>query len=299
MASNTKTLQNSIDWAKWYIGQRPLTLDTTMEPALTAANTVIQTMLQPPFKWRWNRKSTSFSMVSTTAWAASTAYALGYRLKDSNGNMQTVTSIGSSPHESGSSTPSWATSGTTTDGDLTWTESALTDYVQAVSDFGFIEKATVTDSNGKIVEIPNIATELSMDAGSGRPSTIAPIIDDNAGNITFRFMPGVPDQAYTCQVIYQKSVTNFSALTGSGGTWPIPDSYGHVYNWGFLGFVYLFASDPRAAFALQRFVVGLLALSEGLTEQQKNVFLEQWNMLTASAGVPGAKYQQGIQARGA
>lgn len=300
MASNTKTILNSVNWAKFFLGNRPFYLDTTLEPALTSANIVAQTMLQPPFKWRWNRVSTSFLMVNATvAWQNGHVYAAGFRRKDSNGNMQTVTTGGTS---SGSE-PVWSTTvgGTTTDNTVIWTMSGLTDYVQTLTNFGFIEKATVTgvtaSALGVITEIPNTSTELSTDAGTGRPNTIAPIIDDNAGNITFRFMPGIPDQAYSCSVIYQKKAALMSAVIGANGTWPIPDEYSSVYNYGFLALFMLFADDARFLAMNQKFISGLLGLSEGLNEQQKAIFLGQWEFLLRTNAAQ-IKQQMGLQGRG-
>jgi hypothetical protein len=59
-------------------------------------------------------------------WAASTAYAVGQSIIDSNGNIQTVTAITSSG-DSGSTQPTWALptaatpNPTTTDNQVTWT----------------------------------------------------------------------------------------------------------------------------------------------------------------------------------
>lgn len=235
MPSNTITLNNTIGWAKFFVGNRPLAPNSGTEPALTSANIIIQTMLQPPFRWKWNRKIVSFSITA-----------------------------------------------------------ANQDYATAVSDFGFIEKASLTAvTGGAITEIPTIAQELSLDAGTGRPHSIAPYLDDNAGNITFRFMPGKPDQNYTATVIYQIQP---ALLTALANTWPIPDRYSFVYQQGFLGMMYLFADDQRAAFMLQRFVASLLALSEGLTEQERNTFLEQWQS-TIDSSRKMTKSQQGIGAR--
>lgn len=300
MASNTLTVQRSIDWSQWFVGQRPFSLNTKMEPALTSANLITQLFLSPPFKWRWNRNTSSFLTIDPAAvWIATHVYALGYRFKDTNGNMQTVTSGGTS----GSTQPTWASVGSTTsDGSVVWTTSLITDYKQSIADFGFIEKAflvPVTASAttaGNTFEIPNISTELTMDSGSGRPTTIAPYLDDNAGNITFRFMPGLPDQAYTVTVIYQKQPVLLTGLTGAGGTWAIPDRYSSVYNWGMLSFFYMFADDARFPQANQKFISGLLALAEGLNEQQINVFLGQWDFLIQSMRNQ-AKESQGMQDR--
>lgn len=297
-ASNTKTLQDSIKWAQFFVGNRPLNVGNGLEPALTSANTVIQVMMQPPFRWRWNRASVTFATIDPGGWKANTAVAAGYRIKDTNGNMQTVTTAGTT----GGTQPTWSTSATTTDGTAVWTESLFTDYVQSIPNFGFIEKAYVsvpsgTDA-GKAVEITQILQEMTQDNGTGRFQGICPYLDDNAGNITFRFMPGNPDKLYNVTVIYQKQPALMTGLTGSGGTWPIPDRYGLVYQQGFLGMTYLFADEQAAGFLLQRFSASLLSLAEGLTEQERNAFLNQWKF-TIEMQRESAKTSQGLTARSA
>lgn len=60
-------------------------------------------------------------------WLASKSYVLGMSILDSNGNVQTVTTAGTS----GSSAPTWNTSGTTTDNTVTWTASSGSSMVRA------------------------------------------------------------------------------------------------------------------------------------------------------------------------
>src|SRR5277367_1652007 len=64
--SNTVTLQATMNWAQWFLGQRPLALPTSspLEPALTSANLVVQTVMQPPFRWKWNRNTTTLSITT-------------------------------------------------------------------------------------------------------------------------------------------------------------------------------------------------------------------------------------------
>ena len=58
-----------------------------------------------------------------SSWAASTWYAPLFVILDTNNNLQQLTSIGSAPHQTGGSSPTWnvTVGGTTTDGDITWT----------------------------------------------------------------------------------------------------------------------------------------------------------------------------------
>src|ERR1039458_4403550 len=61
--ASTFTVDNSIAWAAYFVGNRGLALSPT-EPAMTSANIVCQVMLSPPFKWRWNRNSKTFAFTS-------------------------------------------------------------------------------------------------------------------------------------------------------------------------------------------------------------------------------------------
>lgn len=294
MPANTITISGSIGWAQYFVGNRPLSL-TASEPALTSANLVTQIMLQPPFRWRWNRATAGFFTIDPGGWKSVTTLSVGYRLLDSNSNMQIVTTAGIT----GSIVPVWNTvlGGTTADGTVVWTYSTGTqsDYIVPISDFGFIEKVYVVDQQGKTWEIPDIAQEMVQDRDTGRATAISPYLDDNQGNITFRFMPGLPDQQYNVQVIYQKQPT---LLTSLSTAWQIPDRFGNVYQQGFLGFMYLFADNEKAGFMLQKFVASLLAVAEGLSEQERNIFIEQWYFTVEQARI-GAKANQGISARSA
>src|SRR5208337_2915859 len=157
--ASTLTINQSITWAQYFMGNRPLALSPN-EPALTSGNMVKQVMLSPPFKWRWNR---ALARVPVSASASGA------------------------------------------------------DVVVSIPSFGFIEKAQISatfgTNAGKAIEIPEIATELTQDGQQGRPNTIAAYLDDNAGNISFRFMPGTPDVDSEVVVIYQQKPTLLTSLT--------------------------------------------------------------------------------------
>src|SRR5208337_3276831 len=59
--STTLTLQNSINFAAPILKNQPLMV-SNFEPALTAANIVLGTILGPPFRWRFNRNTVSFTI---------------------------------------------------------------------------------------------------------------------------------------------------------------------------------------------------------------------------------------------
>ncbi len=59
MASN-QTLQNTINWASSYLEQQPV-LVNGIEPAVSSANLILQTILGPPFQWPWNRGALTYT----------------------------------------------------------------------------------------------------------------------------------------------------------------------------------------------------------------------------------------------
>jgi hypothetical protein len=57
----TQNLQATLNWCLPHLGYMPLTVGG-MEPALSNANMVKQTILGPPFCWRWNRGTTTLNV---------------------------------------------------------------------------------------------------------------------------------------------------------------------------------------------------------------------------------------------
>jgi len=235
--ASTITLQNTVNWALPFTRYAPITIGTANEPTITNANLVMQTILGPPFIWRWNRTSTSTVTVSGTQ-----------------------------------------------------------DYVVALPNFGFFEKATVTDGNGYVTEL-EWKELLSGDntASLARPTFVSTQLDDGAGNITFRLMP-IPDGVYTLSIIYQKQAPIFSSLST---TWtPIPDYLSYVYSRGFLALSLEATDDPRFQVEHTRFIASLLSCAEGLSESQKNIFLGNALNTDAQMMASQIRTQQGGQARG-
>lgn len=78
------------------------------------------------------------------------------------------------------------------------------DYTQAIADFGFLEKTSLVDSQGKTFEMKNVMnTEaLAVTAVQQRPDSIS-VLTRTGSSIKLRFY-GSPDQAYTATLTYQK-----------------------------------------------------------------------------------------------
>lgn len=152
-----------------------------------------------------------------------------------------------------------------------------TDYIVPVSDFGYLEKATLYFPPSQQGQAPQISKELEIksvlvgETVLGLPAYISAVADDNNGNITFRLM-GPPDQVYVLYITYQKAAPIFSAVTD---TWaPIPDYLSYLYNQGFLAKVYEYKGDERFAYSNQEFLKQVVAACDGISDTARNLFIE-------------------------
>jgi hypothetical protein len=100
------------------------------------------------------------------------------------------------------------------------------DYKIDLTDFGFLEKVSLTDPNGNTQELKDVYNTgaLSMNATVQRPSGIAVIAYTPGVSVTFRFNT-VPDKIYTINLTYQMIsnqfgpyVVNSSANSVGGNT---------------------------------------------------------------------------------
>jgi hypothetical protein len=302
---STIQLFQTADWVKRFLFRRPINLGNGNEPAVTSANMILQTILGPPFKWRWNRVVIGFVTqagiqdYTVFNWTPNTPVLVGYVLIDQNGFCQTVTTAGTT----GSSQPTFnATVGQIThDGSVVWTNtgSIATSYFSRVYNFGWIENASIRESNPNTCAFewkplsPKI--DLALDSAQARPHSISAEFDDANGNTTFRLIP-CPDKAYPVSITVQQKPP---IMTGMNSKWtPIPDEYSRLYNWGLLALMYLYADDPRFASASQKFIANLLSTSEGLTETEYNIVLNNWQQITGAPIVLTDNIAQGRQGRG-
>ena len=297
--ASTRTILQSMEWAKRFVFNRFLSVGDFKEPILTSANTVLQTILGKPFRWQFNRTVSGF--VSTIgqqdylllyAWPVSTVLTAGTLVVDSNGNSQKVTT----PGTTNSTIPSFngTLNGTTTDNTVTWTNVGKIPNAAASYNFGWIENASVQDPiSNKWIQIEN-KVDLALDAATSRPQFIAAELLGSLG-ITFRLMP-VPDKAYPVTITLQQSA---QLITSLNQTWsPLPDDLGYVYNTGLLAWAFEFSDDGRAAQKRQEFVARLLGAAQGLTATEVDIFLANFNALSLDPVQRQIQMQQGNQGRG-
>ena len=175
------------------------------------------------------------------------------------------------------------------------------DYTVSVTDFGYLETATLSYPSATRIVSLNVKnnTPLGESVDQQVPATIAVQQNTIGTSIKVRFL-GVPDKVYTVVGWYQKFVPLLSTLTGSTGQWTPPDYMAYIYNRGFLA--ELFEASLQPAQAQQQkvaFAAALIANSENLTQTETNMFLAQYlgNMrMLQESQLSG---QQGVQAKGA
>jgi hypothetical protein len=321
-AISTIKINDTIEFCKRLSFNRNFGIGNSLEPALTAANMTIQTILNPPFIFWWNAQEISFTCSTAPPTSAITNVAL-------SGNIVTLQTLNSwavndvilvsgltgaaflngaaltvLPGATSTQVTAYfnrnASYGPTADAG-TLTKSTTQDYTVNIPQFSHIEHASVLDAfstnsstgalNSKWYEL-EVKETLSTDSILGRPQFITPHFEDPNGNVTFRVMPA-PSNNYPVSVHCQLAPPLITSLNQTWG--PLPDFMQHVYTWGFLSLMWAFADDPRVGFATQKFTSGLLARAEGISEEDRNTFLNNWNMLT---GQQQAKFNQGQQARG-
>ena len=332
MAVSNIKISDTINWAKRLCFNHNPVIGNSLEPALTSANLVLQTLLSPPFYWWWNTEDLTF-ITSTTAPAAtstsSTISAAGVltvtaansfgvgasllvagftgTLAPLNGQLVAVgTVIGTFPNYTGfTAQVQFGTLGPDVSSG-TFTSLTTQDYVVAPPAgynaaggatqgwFSHIEHASVYDVSSTTPRWVELTTKnnLSLDSATGRSTFLSPESEDANGNLTFRVMPS-PDEAYPISI---HAMLTPPQITSVNQTWsPLPDYLQNVYSLGFLGWMLAFNDDPRAPMYNSQFKAAILARQDGLTQEQKDIFLNNWDMLTSRQQMNAS---QGTQARG-
>jgi hypothetical protein len=169
-----------------------------------------------------------------------------------------------------------------------------TDYTIALANLGRIETQWLLDADDNIMQL-NGAVELAKVSFVRPPVLVAPVYDDNAGNITFRF-DSVPDQDYTAYFDYQLKPP---LITGwSQGFGPVPDEFAFIFNKWMLSEAALIVNDARFEIWRREAIAGLLATQDGLDAQAKQMFYDQMmnvgrtNLRGQTMGQSGAKARE-------
>jgi hypothetical protein len=311
MALSTVKISDTAEWAARMSFGRRSAIGNSLEPALSNANIVLQTILGPPFSWWWNNDDLVFTCNPTLATATVTNIAIAANVLTITaantfsagqevlmGTLATATFLNGQILEiltaTGSSFTAAFTHANYSAADSgTVTAATTQDYTVAAPNFSHIDWAAVQDPSVTPAQWYQMKVEdvLSLNSKTGRPQSINPQGQDSSGNVTFRVMPS-PDKAYPVALNIMKAAPQKTSVED---TWaPLPDFMQYIYNWGFLALTWAFSDDSRVGFANQKFTSGLLSRAEGLDEQSRNIFLSTWNGLTNQQQMVT---QQGMQAR--
>jgi|SRR5882672_1133496 len=172
----------------------------------------------------------------------------------------------------------------------------VTDYVVSLANWGWLEKASAfLSTNNPPTFTLEVSQVIEKETKQAQVQKVAPILDDNAGNITFRLSPA-PDQAYAITLIYQKAA--ILATTLGATTWaPIPDRYAFLYEQGLLAHMQGIYSPQLYGFSLEMFFRQLVGAAESLTETEKAIFLEDQLRILRTQGNSQLSMTQGKQSR--
>lgn len=326
------TLAEAFQYASQYIRLAPLTFATgpaggrTADPALSIGDWVRQTILSPPFTWRWNRATTVITTVAGTQdYVASTASAVTMTAPNPTtvtiaSNILTLSSAGFGGTTAFGAIVNFAgfthasllflngTSGTVISssatvlvvaysnanvGPVSEVGGVATASVFAAPNFGWLEKASI--SNSGISKELEISLVLAEDTTQNLPVKIAPQLDNGAGTVTFRLLP-VPDKVYTLKLTWQQAAPTFTAISN---TWsPLPDYLFHIYSEGVLAKAYEYLGDARWPFTMNLFLKQLVSFHGGLDESQLNIFLSERLIFQSSNQDAALKTQQRVSSRG-
>src|SRR5208282_1327894 len=323
MALSTVKISDTIEFCKRMSFNRNPVIGNSLQPALGAANMVAQTILSPPFSWPWNNQELAFTCNPVNNVATITNIVIDANglltvtanntfifnnpvllaglttALELNGQLVVVETASATQFTAQTNFGTYATHSDTGTATVQTTQdyqiaaqydATTTDYG---SGFSHIEHASVLDINQTTptwVEL-DIKANLALDTNSDRPRFLNVHTQDVAGNITFRVMPA-PDKAYPVSIHMQLAAPSIKSVNQ---TWaPIPDYFQYIYNWGFLSLIWNFADDPRSQMANQKFTSAVLSRAEGMSEDDRNIFLNNWNMLTTGQAMT---MQQGKQAR--
>ena len=167
------------------------------------------------------------------------------------------------------------------------------DYILPLPNYGFIEKAWLSDGDGNITEI-KIRLSLAAESHVQRPQSVSVQEQETDGTVFLR-LNAMPDQTYTLEGFFQQAPVLMSSLAA---TWsPIPDYLSYIYDWGFLSTVAMLTKDARFPIFAQRFMAHILGAQGGLTSLQRNIFLGNWLEVMSAAQETQLSTQQGISAR--
>ncbi len=301
----SNTLQHSINFAKTYTQYSPLQAGFGQEPAVSIGSMIRNSLLNPPLTWYFNRNEVTFpTIVGQQDYLLATVSDLAFvetvSLTDDEGNIFEIKDIYNNKALGVSS--------------FQQRPSAMSVSVSSVIANVLNYKFRFLGVPDKIYTVTVTYQKLSPQFG---PFFITSCGTAGGGNTTYTgtfdvisfpvgataIVTGFQTNAVNNGSFIVVSVTNTSlVLANTAGiaetasafvsnfSWdPIPNQFSDVYNNLFLAEALAGVDDARSQLYRQRGVAAFLSKATGLSEMQKNVFVQQWlaraNERQADAGL--------------
>jgi hypothetical protein len=314
------TLLNSAFFAQPYVEYAPVFAGFGFEPSTSIGTMIRNSLLSAPITWPFNRNEITFSTVagqqdyaqSITANGNDFGFIEKVTLTDDQGN---VFEMKDSMNNSALAVSSFQQRPSACAAQQVY-YTAGTQFVK----FRFLgvpdQIYTVTVTYQKLSPLMGPFSITSVAAHSGANTTYTGIFDPyslpaGATVIITGFVSPYTANNGTFTVGSCTATTlvvnNGSGVVAAAGSFvafvinpswaPIPDQYSDIYNNLYLSEILATNDDARAQLYRARGVAAFLAKSTGLTEMQRNVFVQQWQARGAERQSAVSMIQQGNQGR--
>lgn len=312
------TLLNSVYFAQPFVMYAPLTAGYGLEPSTSICSMIRNSLLSAPMTWYFNRNEITFSTAIGQQDYPQSISANGndfsfiekvtltddqgnvFELKDSMNNSALAVSAFMQRPSACAAQQVYYTAGTQY---VKFRFLGVPDQVYTVTvtyqklqpQFGPFSITSAANALGGNTAYTGTFDPYSLPTGAPVVITGFPVATA-VNNGTFTVV--------TCTAT-TLTVNNPAGVATSTGfpfainiSWnPIPDSFSDIYNNLYLSEVLALGDDTRAQLYRQRGVAAFLAKSTGLSEMQRNVFMQQWLARGVQTQSSAQIIQQGNQGR--
>lgn len=308
------TLQHSINWAKPFIQYSPLQAGLGQEPAVSIGSMVRNSFLNPPMTWLFNRAEVVFStIIGQQDYVIATAQDLSFVEKVSltndageifevkdvyNNSALAVSAFQQRPNAMSVESSSVIANVLNYKFRFLGVPEAV--YIVTV----VYQKLAPQFGPFFITAAGNAAAGNTTYTGSFDPLSFPvgakAIITGFVTNAVNNGMFTVVSCSLTSLVVANPAgiAETVSAYVSNFSWDPIPNQFSDVYNNLFLAEALALVDDARAQLYRQRGVAAFISKATGLSEMQKNAFVQQWLARGVERSAEGGMINLGNTGRG-
>jgi hypothetical protein len=286
------TLQNSINFTKPFIQYSPLQAGAGQEPAVSIGSMVRNSLLNPPLTWLFNRAETTFlTVIGQQDYVVATCPDLAFVEKVSLSNdageiieikdVYNNSALGVSAFQQRPNAMSVESSSVIANvlnykfrflgvPEAIYTVTLV--YQKLAPQFGPFFITSAAAASGGNTAYSGSFDPLSFPAGA--TAIITGFVTHTGNNGSFI----VVSCTNTVLIVVNSAglAETISAYVSNFSWDPIPNQYSDVYNNLFLAEALALVDDARSQLYRQRGVAAFLSKQTGLSEMQKNAFVQQW-----------------------